>query len=239
MAIISNTVDYLDDGEILEGFFAYDDSISGFRPVVVIQHAWAGRDEFVAEKAKALAALGYLAFAADMYGKGIRGKSPEENGKLMQPFMLDRAKLQKRMHAALATVKLMPWADNTRVAAMGFCFGGLCVLDLARTGVDIRGVVSFHGLLIPADNIPQPEIKAKVLVLHGHDDPMVPPEQVLAFQTEMTGASADWQMHVYGGTMHAFTNPVANDPAFGTVFQPIADQRSWQAMQNFFVEIFA
>lgn len=239
MAIISNTVDYLDEGEILEGFFAYDDNLSGVRPVVVIQHAWAGRDEFVAEKAKALAALGYLAFAADMYGKGIRGKSPEENGKLMQPFMLDRAKLQKRMHTALATVKLMPWADNARVAAMGFCFGGLCVLDLARTGVDIRGVVSFHGLLMPADNIPQPEIKAKVLALHGHDDSMVPSEQVLAFQAEMTRAGADWQMHVYGGTMHAFTNPVANDPAFGTVFQPIADKRSWQAMQNFFVEIFA
>lgn len=239
MAIISNTVDYLDDGEVLEGFFAYDDCLSGVRPVVLIHHAWGGRDEFVAEKAKALAALGYLAFAADMYGKGIRGNSPDENGKLMQPFMLDRAKLQKRMHAALATVKLMPWADNARVAAMGFCFGGLCVLDLARTGVDIRGVVSFHGLLMPADNIPQSKIKAKVLALHGHDDPMAPPEQVLAFQTEMTQADADWQMHVYGSTMHAFTNPVANDPSFGTVYQPIADKRSWQAMQNFFAEIFA
>ena len=239
MAIISNTVDYLDDGDVLEGFFAYDDCLSGIRPVVLIQHAWAGRDEFVSEKAKALAALGYLAFAADMYGKGIRGKSHDENGKLMQPFMLDRAKLQKRMRAALATVKLMPWADNARVAAMGFCFGGLCVLDLARTGVDIRGVVSFHGLLMPPDNIPQPKIKAKVLALHGHDDPMVPPEQVLAFQTEMTQADVDWQMHVYGGTMHAFTNPVANDPSFGTVYQSIADKRSWQAMQNFFAEIFA
>lgn len=239
MAIVSNTVDYLDDGEVLEGFFAYDDAVTGVRPVVLIHHAWVGRDEFVAEKAKALAGLGYLTFAADMYGKGIRGKSPEENAKLMQPFMADRAKLQKRIHAALATVKLMPWADNARVAAMGFCFGGLCALDLARTGVDIRGVASFHGLLLPADNIPQPEIKAKVLALHGHDDPMVPPEQVLAFQAEMTRAGADWQMHVYGGTMHAFTNPVANDPGFGTVYQSAADRRSWQAMQNFFAEIFA
>lgn len=239
MAIVSNTVDYLDDGEVLEGFFAYDDALIGLRPVVLIHHAWVGRDEFVAEKAKALAALGYLAFAADMYGKGIQGKSSEENAKLMQPFMADRAKLQKRIHAALATVKLMPWADNARVAAMGFCFGGLCALDLARTGADIRGVVSFHGLLLPADNIPKPEIKAKVLALHGHDDPMVPPEQVLAFQTEMTRSGADWQIHVYGGTMHAFTNPVANDPGFGTVYQSAADRRSWQAMQNFFVEIFA
>ncbi|MDD2737830.1 MAG: dienelactone hydrolase family protein [Methylomonas lenta] len=239
MAIVSNTVDYLDGDDLLEGFFAFDDAIEGIRPVVLIHHAWAGRDEFVANKAKSLAELGYLAFAADMYGKGILGSSPEQNGQLMQPFMQDRAKLQKRLHAALATVKLMPWADNGRIAAMGFCFGGLCALDLARTGVDIRGVVSFHGLLAAAENIPQPQIKAKVLVLHGHDDPMGPPEQVLALQAELTQAGADWQLHSYGGTMHAFTNPLANDPDFGTVYQGLADKRSWQAMQNFFEEIFA
>jgi dienelactone hydrolase len=239
MAIVSNTVDYLDGDDLLEGFFAFDDAIAGIRPVVLIHHAWAGRDEFVANKAKSLAELGYLAFAADMYGKGVLGSSPEQNGQLMQPFMQDRAKLQKRLHAALATVKLMPWADNARIAAMGFCFGGLCALDLARTGVDICGVVSFHGLLVAADNIPQPQIKAKVLVLHGHDDPMGPPEQVLALQTELTQAGADWQLHSYGGTMHAFTNPLANDPDFGTVYQGLADKRSWQAMQNFFEEIFA
>jgi dienelactone hydrolase len=239
MTIVSNTVDYLDQDVLLQGFFAYDDAIEGVRPVVLIHHAWAGRDEFVANKAKSLAALGYLAFATDMYGKGIIGSSPEENGALMQPFMQDRSKLQKRLLAALATVKLMPWADTDRVAAMGFCFGGLCALDLARTGVDIRGVVSFHGLLIPPENIPNPQVKAKVLVLHGHDDPMVPPEQVLALQSELTSAGADWQVHSYGSTMHAFTNPVANDPAFGTVYRASADKRSWQAMQNFFVEIFA
>lgn len=239
MAIVSNTVDYLDDGVLLEGFFAYDDSVAGRRPVVLIHHAWAGRDEFVAAKAKRLAELGYLAFAADMYGKGIRGASPEENGQLMQPFMQDRARLQKRLHAALAAVKLMPWADDKRIAALGFCFGGLCALDFARTGADLRGVISFHGLLTPPDNIPEPQIKARVLVLHGHDDPMVPPEQVLALQTELSKAGADWQVHVYGGTMHAFTNPVANDPSFGTVYQAAADRRSWQAMQNFLEEIFA
>lgn len=239
MTIISNTVDYLDEGVLLEGFFAYDDAISGVRPVVLIHHAWVGRDEFVAKKAIKLAELGYLAFATDMYGKGIRGSSPEENARLMQPFMQDRASLQKRLQAALAIVKLMPWADNQRVASIGFCFGGLCALDLARTGVDIRGVVSFHGLLVPPDNIPNPQIKARVLVLHGHDDPMVPPDQVLALQAELTMAGADWQVHVYGGTMHAFTNPVANDPSFGTVYQPTADRRSWQAMQDFLAEIFA
>lgn len=239
MAIVCNTVDYLDDTVLLEGFFAFDDAFDGMRPVVLICHAWAGRDDFVANKARQLAALGYLAFACDMYGKGVLGQSAAENGQLMQPFMADRAKLQKRLHAALAAVKLMPWADNSRVAAMGFCFGGLCALDLARTGVDICGVVSFHGLLLAAENIPQPMIKAKVLVLHGHDDPMVPPEQVLALQTELSQAGADWQVHSYGGTLHAFTNPLANDPGFGTVYNDVADRRSWQAMQNFFQEIFA
>lgn len=238
MSIVTNTVGYLDEDVLLEGFFAYDDAFEGQRPVVLIHHAWVGRDEFVAEKARKLAGLGYLAFAADMYGKGVLGSCPEENAKLMQPFMQNRAKLQKRLHAALATVKLMPWADNDRVAAIGFCFGGLCALDLARTGVDIRGVVSFHGLLDAPDNIANPEIKAKVLVLHGHDDPMGLPEQVLALQSELSKAGADWQVHSYGHTMHAFTNPVANDPDFGTVYQPVADRRSWQAMQNFLAEIF-
>ncbi|AMK78970.1 MULTISPECIES: dienelactone hydrolase family protein [Methylomonas] len=239
MAIISNTVGYLDRDTVLEGFFAYDDAINGQRPVVLIHHAWGGRDQFVADKAIKLAELGYLAFATDMYGKGVLGKSPEENAALMQPFIQDRAKLQQRLHAALSTVKLMPWADNDRVAAIGFCFGGLCALDLARTGVDIRGVVSFHGLLGAPENIPNPSIKAKVLVLHGYDDPMASEEQVLALQKELTKAGADWQLHSYGHTMHAFTNPVANNPDFGTVYQPVADRRSWQAMQNFFSEIFA
>lgn len=239
MAIVSNTVVYLDGDAVLEGFFAYDDAFVGQRPVVLIHHAWGGRDQFVADKAIKLAELGYLAFATDMYGKGVLGKSPEENVVLMRPFIDDRAKLQRRLHAALATVKLMPWADNDRVAAIGFCFGGLCALDLARTGVDIRGVVAFHGLLGAPDNIHNPKIKAKVLVLHGYDDPMAPADQVIALQRELTEAGADWQLHLYGHTMHAFTNPAANNPDFGTVYQSLADRRSWQAMQNFLSEIFA
>lgn len=239
MAIVSNTVDYLDGNVLLEGFFAYDDKISGRRPVVLIHHTWVGRDEFVAGKARKLAEMGYLAFATDMYGKGVRGASPEENAGLMQPFIEDRAKLQRRLHAALAAVKMLPWADEQRIAAIGFCFGGLCALDFARCGAGLRGVVSFHGLLIPPENIRDPQIKAKVLVLHGHNDPMAPPEHVLALQTELTRAGADWQVHSYGHTMHAFTNPVANDPGFGTVYQADADRRSWQAMIDFFNEIFA
>lgn len=239
MTIISNTVTYLDGDVVLEAFFAFDDALSGRRPAVLINHTWVGRDEFVAEKAKKLAALGYVGFAVDMYGKGVLGSGPEQNMKLMQPFMDDRAMLQQRMKAALAAVKLMPWVDDSKIASIGFCFGGLCSLDLARTGADIKGVVSFHGLLVPPGNTQGTAIKAKILALCGRDDPLVPAEQVLAFEQEMTEAGADWQLHAYGNTMHAFTNPLANDPAFGTVYQPYADRRSWTAMQNFLTEIFA
>ena len=239
MAIVSNTVAYMDDDVVLEAFFAFDDTLVGRRPAVLINHAWGGRDEFVADKAKKLAHLGYVGFAVDMYGKGIFGAGPEQNAKLMQPFMEDRAMLQKRVQAGLAAVRLMPWVDDSKCAAIGYCFGGLCALDLARSGADVKGVVSFHGLLAAPDNIRGNVFKAKVLALHGHDDPMAPPEQVLAFEQEMTAAGADWQLHVYGNTMHAFTNPVANDPGFGTVYQSDADRRSWLTMENFLREIFS
>ena len=238
MAIVENRVDYLDGETVLEAFYAFDDNLSGRRPAVLISHAWIGRDGFVMEKARKIAGLGYVGFALDMYGKGILGASREENARLMQPFMDNRAKLQQRMKAALAAVKQLPCVDERKIAAMGFCFGGLCVLDLARTGIDLQGVVSFHGLLGPPKNTQGNRIKAKILALHGNDDPMVPPDQVLAFQEEMTQAGADWQFVTYGNTMHAFTNPNANDRGFGTVFQPDADRRSWQAMQNFLTEIF-
>jgi dienelactone hydrolase len=239
MAIITNTLNYLDGDVVLEGFFAFDDALQGRRPTVLINHTWRGRDSFVEDKARELAKLGYLGFAVDMYGKGVLGNSQEENGRLMQPFIDNRGMLQQRIKAALATVRLMPWVDDNNIAAIGFCFGGLCVLDLARTGADIKGVVSFHGLLGAPDNISGQAIKAKVLALHGHDDPMGPPEQVLAFEQEMTAAGADWQVHVYGNTVHAFTNPLANTPEFGMVYQANADRRSWVAMRHFLEEIFA
>jgi dienelactone hydrolase len=239
MAIVSNTISYMDGDVVLEAFFAFDDAISARRPAVLVSHAWAGRDEFTNDKAIKLAELGYVGFALDMYGKGIVGTNPEENSRLMQPFIADRALLQKRIKAALLAVKLLPWVDDSKIAAMGFCFGGLCVLDLARTGIDIKGVASFHGLLNAADNIHDTPIKAKVLAMHGYDDPMVKPDQLTAFQDEMTKAGADWQVHSYGQTVHAFTNPVANDPSFGTVYKLEADRRSWLALQNFLTEIFA
>ena len=239
MAIISNTVGYMDGDVLLEAFFAFDDALVGRRPAVLINHTWVGRDDFVAEKAVKLAELGYVGFAVDMYGKGVLGISPEQSSALMQPFMEDRLLLQKRLQAALYAVKLLPWVDDHNVAAIGFCFGGLCVLDLARSGSDVNGVVSFHGMLgAPVNSLDKP-IKAKVLALHGHDDPLATPDQVLAFEQEMTLAGVDWQLHSYGHTAHAFTNPLANDPDHGMVYRADADSRSWLAMKNFLSEIFA
>lgn len=238
MALVEDTLTYSHDGDVLEAFYAYDNTWSANKPAILISHAWGGRDNFVMNKARKLAELGYVGFALDIYGQGILGKNIEENSKLMQPFMENRIRLQQRMLAAVEVAKDLPCVNNDEIAAIGFCFGGLCALDLARTGADIKGVVSFHGLLKPPGNTQTNKIKAKILALHGFDDPMVPPDHVLAFQQEMTHVGADWQFVSYGHTMHAFTNQVADDPDLGTVYQAEADRRSWLAMQNFFAEIF-
>jgi dienelactone hydrolase len=230
-------VEYRHGDTVMEGLLAFDDAWQKPRPAVLIAHAWGGRSEFEDGKARLLAEMGYAGFALDLYGKGRRGSTKEENAKLMEPFMKDRALLQARMQAALETARAQEQVDRGRIAVMGFCFGGLCALDLARTGADVRGAVSFHGLFIPPGNTQGKKIRAKVLALHGHDDPMVPVEQVVALEKELTEAGADWQIHVYGNTMHAFTNPHANDPGFGTVYSEAADRRSWQALLNFLAEV--
>lgn len=229
-------IEYHDGDTLLEGYLAHDGS-AGRKPAVLIAHAWGGRDEFECKKAEALAALGYVGFAMDNYGKGILGKSMEENSALMNPFVEDRAMLRKRLKAGLDAVADLDFVDSSRIAAIGFCFGGLCALDLARSGADVRGVVSFHGLFGAPENLPNEKIKAKVLALHGHDDPMVPPESVLALETEMTAAGVDWQVHAYGHAMHAFSVPGANMPDNGIQYNADADRRSWTAMKNFLEEI--
>jgi len=230
-------IEYRDGETVLEGHYAIETNHTGKRPAILVIHDWSGCNDFACQKAEYLAELGYAGFAVDMYGKGILGETKEEKMALITPFMSDRSSLRIRILAALQAVKHLEHVDASRIGAIGFCFGGLCALDLARSGADVRGVVSFHGLLGAPENLPMPLIKAKILALHGHDDPMVLPEAVLAFQREMTAAYVDWQMHIYGKTMHAFTNPLANDPDFGTVYNNIADKRSWLAMKNFFAEV--
>ena len=234
MTLRTETIEYQHNGIALEGLLAWDDAQEGARPGVLVSHAWAGRSEFEDSKAQELARLGYVGFSLDLYGKGVRGSSNEENAALMQPFMANRSLLQERMNASLDAMNACDVVDATRSAIIGYCFGGLCALDLARSGRDIRAAISLHGLLTaPGNTAP---IKAKVLALHGWDDPMAPPADVEAFAREMSAAGADWQLHAYGNTMHAFTNPEANDPGFGTVYNANADRRSWIAVQNMLAE---
>jgi dienelactone hydrolase len=238
VTIQTRTIDYTQDGDTFEGFLAWDDSASGARPGVVISHAWGGAGEFEQERAQDIAKLGYVGFALDLYGKGIRGSDPEENAKLMQPFLGDRALLQKRMHLAVDTIRAQDEVDASKVAAMGYCFGGLCALDLARTGSDVLGVASFHGLFVPPGNTEGNKVTAKVIAFHGWNDPLAPPEQVLGLATEMTAAGADWQLHAFGSTLHAFTHPQANDPANGFAYSESATQRSMKMLADFLAEIF-
>lgn len=236
--IKTQKIEYKDDNVVLEGFYAYDDKITEKRPAILVAHDWSGKGEFACKKAEKLAELGYVGFALDMYGKGIVGHTKEEKTALITPLLQNRANLQKRIIAAFDTVKKLDTVSTSNIGAIGFCFGGLCVLDLARSGRDVKGVVSFHGLLHAPENMPDNHISAKVLVLHGFNDPMVTPDQVIAFGHEMTHAKVDWQLDIYGNAMHAFTNPQANDPSFGTVYDKNADARSWIAMKEFFKEVF-
>lgn len=220
-----------------EAYVAFPDGEGPF-PCVLVAHAWAGRDEQACKKAEKLTEFGYVGFALDMFGSAKLGSSYEENGQLIQPFMENRQLLLDRMLAAYETAKTLDEVDSNQIGVMGFCFGGLCALDLARSGADVKGAVAFHALLDAPEGVTAGKISSKILALHGHDDPMATPEAALAFQTEMTNAGADWQMHIYGQTMHAFTTPTANDSDFGAVYSEAADRRSWRAMTNFWREIF-
>ena len=233
-------LDYRDGSTMCEGYVAYYESQRGARPGVLVSHAWGGQGDFERQKAEQLAELGYVGFALDLYGKGNRGGTMEENAALMKPFLDDRALLRRRITAALETLGEHPAVDPQRLGAIGFCFGGLCVLDLARSVPrGLKGVVSFHGLFHAPNLGAQAPIKAKVLMLHGYDDPMATPEHANAIARELTDAGADWQLHAYGHTSHAFTNPQANSPEHGLLYNATAAERSWVSMKNFLEEALA
>jgi dienelactone hydrolase len=235
--MIEKMLDYEHDGSAFEAYVAFNGSTHKPRPAILIAHTWEGRGEFVCDKARILAGEGYIACAIDLYGKGVLGSGPDENAKLMQPCLDDRNLLQARMLRALSAVQQLDEVNETKVAAIGYCFGGLCVLDLARAGAPVKGVVSFHGLLGAPGNMGGNPITAKVLILHGNDDPMATADDVFAIENELSAAGADWQLHAYGNTMHSFTNPNANNRAMGTVYNETADHRSWVSMMSFLREI--
>lgn len=239
-AVQTRVIEYHHGQSTLEGYLAYDDAIKDKRPGVLVVHDWTGLRDYTKKRTEQLAGLGYVVFAVDMYGKGIRPTDPKDAGAQASIYKGNRALMRERAKAGLEILFGQPNVDPARIAAIGYCFGGTTVLELARSGADLRGVVSFHGNL----ETPKPEdaknIKGKVLVLHGVDDPYAPKEQVLALEDEMRKASVDYQVYLYGGAVHAFTVPEAgNDPSKGAAYNASADKRSWAAMKEFLAEVFA
>ncbi len=239
--IKEENVGYQSDSARLNGFVAYDSGSSAKRPVILIIHEWWGLNDYTKSRARQLASLGYLAFAIDMYGDGKMGNNPDEAGKLATPFYTNPAMAKARFDAALAKIKTYAQADTGKIAAIGYCFGGAMVLNMARLGEPLKGVVSFHGNLVgvPADKA---LLKAKILVCHGADDQFVKPEEVAVFKKQMDSIGADYTFKSYPGSTHAFTNP--NATKLGEQFKmPIAynaaaDTASWKDMQDFFGRIF-
>jgi dienelactone hydrolase len=241
-AVVEKVVSYQDGDVKLEGIHLHDDSITGPRPAVLVIHQWMGITDHEKQRARMLAELGYNVFAADIYGAGVRPGSPAEAGKEAGKYKGNRALFRSRLVAGLEVLRKDERTDAARIAAIGYCFGGTAVLELARAGTDIAGVVSFHGGLDAAEGMAAKKsgIPAKVLVLHGAVDPYVPAEQVAAFEKEMTESGADWQLVSYGGAVHAFTQKMAgDDPSKGAAYHEAADRRSWVTMKAFFDEIFA
>ncbi len=240
-AIKSEKVEYQDaDGTVLEGIVAFDDDAAGKRPGVLIVHDWMGVSAFTVAKAKELAQQGYIAFVADIYGKASRPKDAQEAGDFAGKYKKDRKLLRSRAQAGLRTLVKRADVDAARVAAIGFCFGGTAAIELAKSGAALKGVVSFHGGLDAPTPGDSKNIKAKVLVLHGADDPFVPAADIAAFKKDLNEARVDWVMTEYADTVHAFTQPSAGtDKSKGAAYNERSARRAFAAMKAFFDEIFA
>ncbi|MEI6438444.1 MAG: dienelactone hydrolase family protein [Candidatus Omnitrophota bacterium] len=232
-ALQTRSLEYKQGDTVLEGYLSYDDRFTGKRPGILVAHEWMGLNDYAKLRANMLARLGYVAFAVDIYGKGVRPKTTEEAGALASKYKGDRKLLQARILAALSLLKAEALVDPSRTAAIGYCFGGTAVLELARSGAELNGIVSFHGGL----SNPSPEnaknIKTQVLVLHGADDPFVPPAEVASFEQEMKAAGRDYTLIKYPGAVHAFTNPSNRGEIKGALYNREADKKSWEEMEAF------
>lgn len=229
----TKNIEYLQGDTVLEGYLSYDDHFTGKRPGVLVAHEWMGLNDYARMRADMLARLGFIAFAVDIYGKDIHPKNVQEAGAESSRYKNNRLLLQERIKAGLVVLKGLPDVDPSRLAAIGYCFGGTAVLELARSGADIKGVVSFHGGL--SNPIPQDaaNIKGEVLVLQGADDPFVPPREVEAFEQEMKEAKVRYQLIKYPGALHGFTNPANTGELKGALYNAQADTKSWSEMQHF------
>lgn len=237
MNITTKPIEYFDGKQKCIGYVAWDESVASARPCVLISHAWGGLDDFAQQQAVQMAALGYVGFALDNYGDGARPESVDDKMALMGPLKEDRKALLARVKAGMKAAAAMDEVDADHIAMIGFCFGGLCTLDLARSGADLKAAVSFHGLL-DAPDFPKKKIKAKVLVAHGWDDPMVDAGSVQALGEELTEAKCDWQIMAHGQTSHAFTVPDADDKKLGLKYNEASATRSWNAAFGLLDEVF-
>lgn len=237
--IKTETINYHDSETDFQGTICYDDEIAATKPGVLVAPTIRGHTDFEVGKAVELAKLGYVGFVVDMYGKDTRTEDPEKNRAMMNELNSDRSLLLKRILLALETLKNYEQVDKNKLGGIGFCFGGKCVLDLVRANAEIRGVVSFHGVYDKPPMINDSPIKSSVLILHGWDDPLGKPPQLVELAEELTARKTDWQILSYGNTGHSFTYPKANMPEQGLIYNELSNQRAWLAMESFFAEIFA
>ena len=237
--IVARDYEYKDGAAQLEGYLVYDDSVKGNVPGIVIVHEWNGLGDYVKTRAAQIAGLGYVAFCADIYGKGVRPATMDEMSKQAGIYRSDRPLMRRRINRALEELKKQAKVNPEKTAVMGYCFGGGVALELARSGADTSGVVSFHGNLDTPDTADAKNIKAKVLVLHGAEDPYTSNDQLLTFMKEMRDVKVNWQLNIYPNAVHRFTNPDSgSDPSKGVAYNKQADERSWEAMRAFYAELF-
>lgn len=239
MKITTKPVEYFDGKQKCIGFLAWDESVASARPCVLVNHAWGGRDKFAEDKAVQMAALGYVGFALDNYGDGVLPETVDDKMAKMGPLKEDRKALLKRLKAGMKAAAGLDEVDADHMAVMGFCFGGLCALDMVRGGLDLKAAISFHGLLDAPDGMKTKKSKAKLLIAHGYDDPMVPSTQITSVCDEMTEAGADWQFLALGGTSHAFMVPGADDKGLGLKHNADSERRAWNATMSLLDEVFA
>ncbi len=235
--IVKKDLEYNLAGKKYEGYIAFDDSLKGLRPAILVAHNWMGVTDETKSKVEQLATLGYVAFAVDIYGKNSRPKNVDEAAALAAGFKRDRVPLRNRMHQGLKVLREQKNVDKSRIAAIGYCFGGTAAIELGRAGADVKAIISFHGGL----DSPKPEdgarIKARVLALHGADDPFVKTEDIAAFEKEMRDHKVDWQLFKFGGAVHSFTEKSAGlDNSKGAAYNAQADSRSWEAMKQMLSE---
>ncbi|MFJ1549242.1 dienelactone hydrolase family protein [Streptomyces sp. NPDC088246] len=220
----------------LEGILVRDAALAGPAPTVMVCHGAEGRSDVLAEMSERVLPWGHQAFVMDLFGKGVSGSTRQEFDALMRPFLEDRDMLADRLSTVVATVAGLPEVDASRIAAIGFCFGGLCVLDMARTGAPVTGVAAFHGMLTPPPGLTPRKIDCRVAVYHGWDDPFARPEDVVALAAELTESGADWQFHAFGRTVHSFMAERANRPELGIAYNARSAERAWSGLRGFLAE---